>query len=118
MSPGPAPGPFHLRGSRGQDACLGAGIRFVTKNLVFTPTTTEGVLKFEHTSAAGDHTLLLDNVRVVRGMVTPAPKLTAQAAAASTFRIAYRAGKFDQPKVMPLYYSPEDWVIGTWWRKQ
>jgi microcin C transport system substrate-binding protein len=36
----------------------------------------------------------------------------------SSFRIAYRAGKFDQPKVMPQYYSPEDWVIGTWWRKQ
>jgi microcin C transport system substrate-binding protein len=36
----------------------------------------------------------------------------------NTFRIAYRAGKFEQPKVMPQYYAPEDWVIGTWWRKQ
>ncbi|MCD6041608.1 MAG: ABC-type oligopeptide transport system, periplasmic component, partial [Burkholderiales bacterium] len=35
----------------------------------------------------------------------------------STFRIAYRAGKFEQPKVMPQYYQPEDWVISTWWRK-
>jgi microcin C transport system substrate-binding protein len=35
----------------------------------------------------------------------------------STFRIAYRAGKFEQPQVKPLYYDPESWVIRTWWRK-
>jgi microcin C transport system substrate-binding protein len=35
----------------------------------------------------------------------------------STFRIAYRAGKFGQPEVMPQYYQAEDWVISTWWRK-
>ncbi len=68
---------------------VGVGMPFIAKNLVFTPTTTEGVLKFQHTTAAGDHTLLLDNVRIVRGTVTPAPKLTAQTAAASTFRIAW-----------------------------
>ncbi|MGZ8267606.1 MAG: extracellular solute-binding protein [Burkholderiales bacterium] len=37
---------------------------------------------------------------------------------ASTFRVAYRAGKFEQPSVAPLYYRPEDWVVSTWWRKQ
>ena len=37
---------------------------------------------------------------------------------ASTFRVAYRSGKFEQPKVAPLYYRPEDWVISSWWRKQ
>ena len=36
----------------------------------------------------------------------------------STFRIAYRSGKFEQPKVMPQYYQAEDWVISTWWRKR
>ena len=36
----------------------------------------------------------------------------------STYRIAYRAGKFEQPKVMPQYYAPEDWVVSTWWRKR
>jgi len=36
----------------------------------------------------------------------------------TTNRIAYRAGKFEQPKVMPQYYSAEGWVISTWWRKQ
>jgi microcin C transport system substrate-binding protein len=36
----------------------------------------------------------------------------------STFRIAYRSGKFEKPEVMPQYYQPEDWVISTWWRKQ
>jgi microcin C transport system substrate-binding protein len=37
---------------------------------------------------------------------------------ASTFRVAYRAGKFGQPAVAPEYYRPEAWVISTWWRKQ
>src|SRR5688572_22234278 len=32
-------------------------------------------------------------------------------------RVAYRAGKFEHPSVMPLYYQAEDWVISTWWRK-
>ena len=36
----------------------------------------------------------------------------------STYRIAYRGGKFEQPKTMPDYYQPEDWVVSTWWRKQ
>ena len=36
----------------------------------------------------------------------------------NSFRIAYRAGKFEQPKTMPQYYQPEDWVVSTWWRKQ
>jgi microcin C transport system substrate-binding protein len=35
----------------------------------------------------------------------------------TTYRIAYRSGKFEQPKVMPQYYQAEDWVISTWWRK-
>jgi microcin C transport system substrate-binding protein len=34
------------------------------------------------------------------------------------YRVAYRAGKFEQPQVAPLYYRPEDWVVSTWWRKQ
>jgi microcin C transport system substrate-binding protein len=36
---------------------------------------------------------------------------------ASTSRVAYRAGKFEQPSVAPLYYRPEDWVVSTWWKK-
>ena len=35
----------------------------------------------------------------------------------TSYRIAYRSGKFEQPKVMPQYYQAEDWVISTWWRK-
>ena len=37
---------------------------------------------------------------------------------AGTFRVAYRAGKFEQPAVAPQYYGPEDWVLRTWWRKK
>jgi microcin C transport system substrate-binding protein len=36
---------------------------------------------------------------------------------ASTFRVAYRSGKFGQPAVAPLYYRPDDWLVSTWWRK-
>jgi microcin C transport system substrate-binding protein len=35
---------------------------------------------------------------------------------ASTFRVAYRSGKFGQPQVSPLYYRPDEWVVSTWWR--
>jgi microcin C transport system substrate-binding protein len=37
---------------------------------------------------------------------------------ASTFRVAYRTGVFEQPSVAPLYYRPEDWVVSTWWRRK
>ncbi len=36
----------------------------------------------------------------------------------STYRVAYRSGKFEQPAVAPQYYQAEDWVISTWWRKK
>jgi microcin C transport system substrate-binding protein len=32
-------------------------------------------------------------------------------------RVAYRAGKFEQPAVTPRYYQPEAWVLDTWWGK-
>jgi microcin C transport system substrate-binding protein len=35
-----------------------------------------------------------------------------------THRVAYRAGKFERPAVMPLYYAADDWVVQTWWRKR
>ena len=34
---------------------------------------------------------------------------------AEGFRVSYRTGKFEQPKVAPQYYQPEDWVLRTWW---
>lgn len=37
---------------------------------------------------------------------------------AEGFRVAYRAGKFEQPAVAPQYYQPEDWVMRTWWSKR
>jgi microcin C transport system substrate-binding protein len=36
----------------------------------------------------------------------------------STYRVAYRAGKFEQPEVRPRYYTVDDWVVSTWWRKR
>jgi microcin C transport system substrate-binding protein len=36
---------------------------------------------------------------------------------AATFRVSYKSGKFEQPKVAPLYYSPDGWILSTWWRK-
>jgi microcin C transport system substrate-binding protein len=36
----------------------------------------------------------------------------------TTSRVSYRSGKFEQPAVKPQYYSAEDWVTSTWWRKR
>jgi len=36
---------------------------------------------------------------------------------ASTHRVAYWANRFEEPKVAPLYYQPEGWVLSTWWAK-
>ncbi|MDR3673671.1 MAG: extracellular solute-binding protein [Holophaga sp.] len=33
----------------------------------------------------------------------------------NSFRIAYRAGKFAEPKVAPRFFQPESWIISTWW---
>ena len=30
-------------------------------------------------------------------------------------RVAWRAGKFGKPELMPLYYQPEAWVTSVWW---
>ena len=37
---------------------------------------------------------------------------------AATFRVSYRAGKFEHPQVAPDYYGPEGWILSTWWRKR
>ena len=33
----------------------------------------------------------------------------------SSFRVAYRAGRFEQPAITPRYYQPESWVTSVWW---
>lgn len=30
-------------------------------------------------------------------------------------RVAYRAGRFGQPALMPRYYQPENWATSVWW---
>jgi microcin C transport system substrate-binding protein len=30
-------------------------------------------------------------------------------------RVAYRAGRFEQPAVTPRYYQPEGWITSVWW---
>jgi len=30
-------------------------------------------------------------------------------------RVAWRAGRFEQPAVTPRYYQPENWVTSVWW---
>lgn len=30
-------------------------------------------------------------------------------------RVAWRAGRFEQPTVTPRYYQPESWVTSVWW---
>jgi len=36
----------------------------------------------------------------------------------STHRIAYRAGRFEQPAVLPRYFQPEGWILSTWWASE
>ncbi len=33
----------------------------------------------------------------------------------SVHRVAWRAGRFEQPAVTPRYYQPESWITSTWW---
>ena len=33
----------------------------------------------------------------------------------SVHRVAWRAGRFEQPSVLPRYYQPETWVTSVWW---
>lgn len=36
----------------------------------------------------------------------------------SVHRVAYRAGRFEQPTVTPRYYQPESWVTSVWWASE
>ncbi len=36
----------------------------------------------------------------------------------AVFRVAYRAHQFAMPSVAPSYYTPEDWIIRTWWTQK
>lgn len=36
----------------------------------------------------------------------------------SVHRVAYRAGRFEQPAVTPRYYQPESWVTSVWWASE
>ncbi|MEK9803415.1 MAG: extracellular solute-binding protein [Curvibacter sp.] len=33
-------------------------------------------------------------------------------------RVAWRAGRFEQPAVTPRYYQPESWVTSVWWASE
>ena len=33
----------------------------------------------------------------------------------STHRVAWRAGRFEQPARMPRYYQPDAWITAVWW---
>jgi microcin C transport system substrate-binding protein len=33
----------------------------------------------------------------------------------SVHRIAWRAGRFERPPMLPTHYQPEAWVLSTWW---
>ncbi|MCA3237897.1 MAG: ABC transporter substrate-binding protein [Curvibacter sp.] len=34
------------------------------------------------------------------------------------YRLAWRAGRFEQPAVTPRYYQPENWVTSVWWASE
>jgi microcin C transport system substrate-binding protein len=36
----------------------------------------------------------------------------------SVHRVAYRAGRFEQPAITPRYYQPEGWATSVWWASE
>lgn len=36
----------------------------------------------------------------------------------SVHRVAWRAGRFEQPALTPRYYQPENWVTTVWWASE
>jgi hypothetical protein len=88
---------------------VGAGMPYIAKFLPFTPAAADAVLTFEHTTAGGDHTLLLDNVRIVRGRVAEAPRLTISAASGNV-RIAWPSSAstfaLQSTDALPAGWSP------------
>jgi len=72
---------------------VGAGVPYLAKYIPFTASATEGELRF-NTTPEGDHTLLLDGFRIVKGTVTP-PVLLTIAVDAGNLRIAWPADATD-----------------------
>jgi hypothetical protein len=69
----------------------GGGEPYHVRSVAFTPAATEGAIGFEHTSA-GDHSLLLDNVRVFFGdppVETPKATLAVTRAANGSIRVSW-----------------------------
>jgi hypothetical protein len=70
-------------------APVGAANAYAVKNVVFTSSNTDGILKFEQV-AAGDNTLLLDNIMLKGGgVVEHRPTVTVSIAGANTLRISW-----------------------------
>lgn len=76
---------------------LGGTTPYTVKTVAFTPQSAEGVLKFEHTSQ-GDHSLLLDNIRVVKGdfiPTVPEPALGVARLAGGRIRLSWPSSAAD-----------------------
>lgn len=89
-------------------APVGGANPYVVKYLPFVPVDAEGVLRFQHASPAGDHTLLLDNIRIVRGLASPPVSLQIGFAPNQTVRLSWPAAEVEYS----LQSAPS--VSGKW----
>ena len=74
---------------------VGGANPYLVKYLPFVPTDVEGVLRLQHASLAGDHTLLLDNIRIVRGLAGPPVPLRIAFAPNQTVRLSWSAAEVE-----------------------
>jgi len=70
---------------------IGGTEPYLAKYLVFTASSTEGILVFNSAPTEGDHTLLLDNIRIVAGAVQEPVRLRVEPGDPGTLRIFWRA---------------------------
>ena len=95
---------------------VGSG-NFYQRYVVFTAPAASGILRFSHTTPTGDHTLLLDNIRLIPGNADPgsAPvELSSTTFAGNAMRLAWRSSA---PAGMRLQWSlnlqPGSWLDVT-----
>ncbi|HAB18500.1 MAG TPA: hypothetical protein DCE44_18920, partial [Verrucomicrobiales bacterium] len=106
---------------------VGVGNPYYARYVVFTAAAESGILKFAHTTSSGDHTLLLDDVRVVPGEVAPPipqPKLAVSVTTEGKIRLAWpmtfegylvqKSDKLDAtfvPDDSPVIIEDPDYVV-------
>jgi hypothetical protein len=68
---------------------VGGANPYLVRSKVFTASSEQGLLMFQHTSPVGDHTLLIDNVMILPGDQTPRPTLRISRGPGASARLSW-----------------------------